>query len=1018
MLMKAWNIDANTINTGEIHGSDLNNLMVVTREIRDFLSPDSKKMFIVAPKGVGKTFLLKVKSQLFRDNSSGYKFIPEETLCESFTSNDISFSENELMRFTERSIWNKTWELCLYTLILKQFKRQEIPSEIQHVIGDDIGVLNEVLGAFLQVRGQIEKLHGLVATKLKPAVRKLRENSTANQIAIFIDNIDESFDSYVGFTARSEGRLKASSIWINAQLSLLNVARDICRSNHHIKIFATVRSEAYMNFNDPLKLQIDDLCLELHYSKEELKEILIKNIKLTDKEDLVAQGNINPLVDLFGYDKIPHKFIEDDNGAKKLEDVFDFIYRHSYGRPRDLVLIGKSIVEKIKPSLRHKFSEVSKIVNEQSYRLFEQLKNETIPVFEDEIFEKFCIKVKSNVIKYEDAYQISTEFKNEEKFDNVFSYFYRLGLIGIVESNLDHEGQLKQSFLPVGKYSLTNEAVPEYQYFVLHPSLNRKMKQIFDVGFYDRFNIIGYDYPFNSQKINRLENHFHFGLDRDSITTILPTIQNTKCLAVLVPPQADWSSFETSNTFTININGQELSFQVYREDLDEHEKNIIKNSWKAKKYHVIIYSNYVEEVSFFFEKCTSFSMCLFLQHADLLQKLVSNSDLRSQTNIYLCVREFIRHEFDYQENFLRSLHRNIQPELLLLDRYQYQSETQYHPGDRVTKCTIYAESDFNVLCQNGRDSSFKNVEVISKVHNATEFDFYKRKHNYLTEGVYHFFKLLLSNGCSNEKNYKGMMEKFIWIQAIRTVEAYTDQELYNLFNGKTRDTLIREIIGFGISNQIRVEKLNHEGVLSNMTNDLISNKEKGFFPNESEFCQLINRIPEFYQSSQDFVALWKILDYNSLPGFKNIFISYSFKDAETVKAFHERFLLMGINVRRYEEDNPVVLNKMYMSSAIATADRMLFFASKHSLTSDPCHFELSLCIETIRKTGESERLIVIRLDDYVVNVDLFGIIDEVRSKNFNFLQNHASLGNKYKVEDASLRNIDNLIKEIIEKSLK
>ena len=30
------------------------------------------------------------------------------------------------------------------------------------------------------------------------------------------------------------------------------------------------------NFNDPLKIQIDDLCVELEYTKDELKEIFIK----------------------------------------------------------------------------------------------------------------------------------------------------------------------------------------------------------------------------------------------------------------------------------------------------------------------------------------------------------------------------------------------------------------------------------------------------------------------------------------------------------------------------------------------------------------------------------------------------------------------------------------------------------------------------------------------------------------------------------------------------------------------
>jgi hypothetical protein len=60
---------------------------------------------------------------------------------------------------------------------------------------------------------------------------------------------------------------------------------------------------------------------------------------------------------------------------------------------------------------------------------------------------------------------------------------------------------------------------------------------------------------------------------------------------------------------------------------------------------------------------------------------------------------------------------------------------------------------------------------------------------------------------------------------------------------------------------------------------------------------------------------------------------------------------------------------------------------------------------------------VIRIDDYVLNVNLEGIIDEERKKNIKFLRNHASLRNHCE-GFSNLRSIDKLMRDVIEKTLK
>jgi len=187
----AWNIEADLIKIRDIDTARLGDYVVVNNEIREFLKcgEQDSKLFIVGPKGLGKTLLLKVKSQIYRDKQPGYHCIPRDELCDKFTNIGTSFSQKDLKAFRNREIWTKTWEICLLTLILRSVDA-ELPEAIKSVVADAYQ-LPDILGALLERRGQIAKLHALVHTHLRPRVRNLRSVSRLYQVAVFIDNIVE-----------------------------------------------------------------------------------------------------------------------------------------------------------------------------------------------------------------------------------------------------------------------------------------------------------------------------------------------------------------------------------------------------------------------------------------------------------------------------------------------------------------------------------------------------------------------------------------------------------------------------------------------------------------------------------------------------------------------------------------------------------------------------------------------------------------------------------------------------------
>lgn len=101
----------------------------------------------------------------------------------------------------------------------------------------------------------------------------------------------------------------------------------------------------------------------------------------------------------------------------------------------------------------------------------------------------------------------------------------------------------------------------------------------------------------------------------------------------------------------------------------------------------------------------------------------------------------------------------------------------------------------------------------------------------------------------------------------------------------------------------------------------------------------------------------------------SVFISYSFKDSELAKKIYNRLIQNSIKVFIWEKDAPggKPLEDI-MTSGIGTHDKLLFIASKDSIRSKACQFELT----TARKKQEAlwENIFFpISIDDYLFKVE-------------------------------------------------
>lgn len=460
--------------------------------------------FLAGPKGLGKTLLITYKSYLYwkllenieeREKSGQRIKLNENELVESLSFSFSTFSHADIKVFSEFRIWEQFWRFCISFIILKK-TGQPIPKEISRLVNDSDS-LSTICGDLIMKRSKLHNILKLL-NLLRPGI-----NAIKSSVTLFIDRLDHELDNFLvdpEYIALEEanGKLNpATLMWINAQLGLLSAIFAINTSNKHIKIFATIRSEALLHRPSTLHLHFLNNLTELHYSKEEIKQIFINNIELMKPGHLVAPNAESPIKRFLGFDEMPHPRARDENQMPRVEDAFEFIYRHTFGRPREIVMLGKFLFEDelSRPDyqglpVEEKISRVREKVNNLAYsEIFDIYKREIIPRFPEEEFHKFAHSISTNVISRTDLVELDMEFVN---------YLYSLGLLGYIVPDQKKKSGYRQVFLPPAKYNYNNrETIMRAEYYFTHPAIDQKLRERVEYKeFYNPFNIIGEGYDF------------------------------------------------------------------------------------------------------------------------------------------------------------------------------------------------------------------------------------------------------------------------------------------------------------------------------------------------------------------------------------------------------------------------------------------------------------------------------------------------------------------------------------------
>src|SRR3954451_17673828 len=351
-LPDAWVEDARNLDNTEQLLRSAKGILEETPAITDFLRDETNKRIVVAPKGYGKTFLLKSKRILLQSGNDNLSCLPENQLVDATISDSPSLSQADMQRFVDYAFWCQVWSVSLMISVVKNsIKCSPVdPDDFRSAIVRQLLLSTYSISPFDAFKRlvnsnrefqQARRTHDFNA--LMSYYRQIRR-----PVAVFVDTIDEYFEEYVDSGQHAENasylhRNRDSRIWIVGQLGICRAIRELLGVNSHIKIFASIRKEAFnsLDYYDRNAVNISSLVVQLHYSADELSRIFDNNIAAMQRDDLVQPREVTPIA----------RFIGTANATilnpitKKSELFYDFMVRHSLYRPRDLMLIGGKIAQ-------------------------------------------------------------------------------------------------------------------------------------------------------------------------------------------------------------------------------------------------------------------------------------------------------------------------------------------------------------------------------------------------------------------------------------------------------------------------------------------------------------------------------------------------------------------------------------------------------------------------------------------------------------------------------------------------
>lgn len=497
--MCMWIVDADQLELSDFN--DEIDVLYSTDIVNSFVY-DDRKLGIEAPKGIGKTFLLKCKRMI--SQKKGIMCLPQDVMCDILDK--VTFCSSMSKYMEDYVNWVDLWKAAISISIHKALVKEE---ELRDVLATPLDKLywdifrNPYLITACQIMNVCLNSDRADVRNMQVRIPQyLSINRSIHQpIHVFIDKTDQALRDNIHFI---DGASKMSrgpsnrSFWAYGQLALSEASYQLFIQNTHIRVFFSIRSEALVGAEQftNLFLQLRSYIVKLEYEYSDLRKMFIHYIQL-ESDRWLASPELrfdNPEKAFLGIDNITHGYVKDVNGDYMIEQLFRYLFRHTLKRPRDVMHICYRLCysgireldndNDIQRKARH-------IVNKESRLLLQAYLREMGPFVFDlhqNKWELFWRKVDTNVFTYEYMKEIcksiNTSFPEEVCINNCkscknfkpFSALYNTGLLGIVQTNNVETDSSIIYFQPTGESVLQSneDLLPYSKLYFLHPMATNK----------------------------------------------------------------------------------------------------------------------------------------------------------------------------------------------------------------------------------------------------------------------------------------------------------------------------------------------------------------------------------------------------------------------------------------------------------------------------------------------------------------------------------------------------------------
>lgn len=489
--MGVWIIDADRLSLND------DGLKVIYRNksVDHFLNNNSM-LGIASVKGNGKTFLLKIKRKSHQNK--GIFCLPENAMVDC--PEPPNFDKSLANYLNDINNWVCIWKVAISLSIIKSCKFSYFENnDYKRLLSDEIiNIINLPFKRTCQIFDYLlslkrSKLNVILTHAASKLVGFMNSDNVDSAVHIFIDKVDHAFSreifSTYGGSPMSKGPRNAS-FWQYAQYALAIASYSLFAKNNHIKVYYAIRQEALLDVGKLIdtSINVHGYISHLEYTYDDLNSMYDLYIENENDDQLYnpEYKNTNPSLAFIGVDTFEHSYIKSES-----EELFDYIYRHSLKRPRDIMDICSRLCLNMKKNVV--IDHIKLHVNAESRVILDAFLSEIEPFafaeikFEVEIFSRL---MNTNVMNADMIRFICNKY-NEKLIDhfkcnedcrkcmgtNVFCTLYNIGLIGIISSNRLEDDYI-QNFQDIGNAIMDIKQInlPKAQLYLMHPMLTNKIE--------------------------------------------------------------------------------------------------------------------------------------------------------------------------------------------------------------------------------------------------------------------------------------------------------------------------------------------------------------------------------------------------------------------------------------------------------------------------------------------------------------------------------------------------------------